>query len=149
MTPEQRAHLRERYERFAALPPEQQQSIRAAFRRFGGLPPEERERLRQQFEQMSPEQRQAFLDGAQAQNRAAMIREFNQSMPADQRQATHAMLRTLSFEQRRAFHRQWRSLPAEQRDAYRRHILDLSPEQRSAELNAAAASLPAVDPAPH
>jgi hypothetical protein len=59
------------------------------------------------------------------------------------------MLRTLSFEQRRAFHRQWRSLPAEQRDAYRRHILDLSPEQRSAELNAAAASLPAVDPAPH
>jgi len=128
MTPDQRAGLRQRYEKFEQLPPEQQQRIRAAFRRFGNLPPGERAHLREQFDQMTPAQREAFLDGATAQHRAAIIREFNQSMPPEERRATHEMLRSLTPGQRRAFHVAWRNLPPAQRDDYRRRVLGMTPE---------------------
>jgi len=114
------------------LPSEQQQRIRGAFHRFDSLPPDERARLRDQFEQMTPAQRESFLDGARAQNRAAMIREFNDSMPPEERRATREMLHSLTPEQRRAFHLAWRSLPPEQREAYRRRLLNMTPQQRGA-----------------
>ena len=105
---------------------------------FGSLPPDERARLREQFEQMTPAQRETFLDGAGAQHRAAMIREFNQSMPPEERRPTHEMLHSLTPAQRRAFHVAWRSLPPEQRDDYRRRVLNMTPEQRDAELGSRA-----------
>jgi len=143
MTPEQRAQVRQRYDKFEQLPPDQQQRIRGAFHRFGSLPPDERARLRDQFEQMTPAQRETFLDGARAENRVAMIREFNQSMPPEERRATREMLHALTPGQRRAFHLAWRSLPSAQRDDYRRRVLDMTPAQRAAELGSAD---PVVEP---
>jgi phosphoserine phosphatase len=132
---DQREKLRERYEKFKQLPPDQQERIRQAFKRFGSLPPDQRQHLREKFNQMSPSEREAFLMGANAQNRAAMLREFLQSIPQDERRETRQTLQGLPMEQRRAFMQTWRGLPQDQRDAYRRRIVRMAPDQRAAELS--------------
>ena len=134
MTPGQRAQVRARYAEFETLPPDQRRRLRAAFRRYGGLPEAEREQLRNRFEQMTPSQRREFLDAAQAQDRAARVRAFFESIPPAQRGPTRDMLRALSFEQRRAFRQHWRRLPPDQRDAWRQSLIAMSPQQRGAEL---------------
>ncbi len=62
MSPQQREQARKGMRRFERMNPEQREQARALFMRMRGMPPEQREQLRQQWKQMTPEQRQRWMD---------------------------------------------------------------------------------------
>ena len=70
---EQRSALRDRWQRFQALPPQQQEAVRQNFHRFQQLPPEQRQQLRQQWRNATPEQRQQMIEHARAQRQKHMM----------------------------------------------------------------------------
>lgn len=63
---EQQERILERYERFRSLPPARQRMLRQNFARFKALPEERRAQIRERWDNMSPAERQAFLDGIRA-----------------------------------------------------------------------------------
>jgi hypothetical protein len=139
LEPEQRARLREAHQRFRALTPEQQQRLRQRFHEFQNLPPEQRMELRRRFEAMSPAERRAFMTGAEAMRRAQRGPGGGRPgpfahLPQAEREATWAMVRSLSPEARMAMRREFESLPPEQRETLRRELIAMSPEQREARL---------------
>jgi len=53
--------LRDRLEKFRALPPDEQKIVRDNFHRFQSLPPEQRRTLRERWQNASPAERQRMV----------------------------------------------------------------------------------------
>jgi hypothetical protein len=56
-TPQQRKQLKQRHQRFEALPPKEQERIRKARKQFRELPAERRQELRRKWDSLPPEER--------------------------------------------------------------------------------------------
>ena len=61
MTPEQRKQARKGMRRFEGMNPRQREEARVLFSRMKELPPEQRRKLREDWKNMTPEQRQAWM----------------------------------------------------------------------------------------
>lgn len=136
LPPEQRERLREAHQRYRALSPEQQQRLQQRFREFQNLPPEQRRELRRRFEAMGPAERRAFLQGAEAMRRSGQARPPGPfaHLPPEAREASWAMVRSLSPEARRALRAEFETLPAEQRELLRQELMAMTPAEREARL---------------
>jgi hypothetical protein len=65
MTPEQRQHARHGLRRWEHLSPDQRTQMRALFEQSRGMTPQQREAFKQRWEQMTPEQRRAWVQAHQ------------------------------------------------------------------------------------
>ena len=66
MTPDQRRHARHGLRRWEHLSPDQRTQMRALFEQSRHMTPEQREAFKQRWEQMTPEQRQAWVKAHRA-----------------------------------------------------------------------------------
>jgi hypothetical protein len=130
LEPERREELSRRYQWFKSLPPERQRELRQTMQRFRHLPPEERRRLRERFASMTPDQREAFLDGVRANRRVEGMQRFWQRFSPEERQQLQAIDRGLSEEQRMLLRHRIRSAPAQQREQLMRDWLAMSDSER-------------------
>jgi hypothetical protein len=62
MSPEQRKQARKGMHRFEGMNPQQREEARVLFEQMKKLSPEQRDRLRQDWQQMTPEQRRAWVE---------------------------------------------------------------------------------------
>jgi len=135
LSAEQRQRLRLRFQRFRALPPEQQARVRAGMQRLRALSPEQRQGLRQRWQQMSPDQRRAFRDGA----RLGVLSERRRWMfqlDADQRQALRTMVDGFSVSQRQQLRQRMLMLDDEGRLTLVKSLLAAAPAERASMLQA-------------
>jgi hypothetical protein len=130
LDPARREELGRRYRWFQDLPPERQRELRQTMQRFRHLPPEERQRLQRRFQNMSPDQRQAFLDGVRASRRVEGMERFWQQFSAEERQQLRAIDRSLSEEQRMLLRHRMRNAPPAQRAQLMREWLVMSEGER-------------------
>lgn len=66
MTPDQRRHARHGLRRWEHLSPDQRTQMRALFEQSRGMTPQQREAFKQRWEQMTPEQRRAWVQAHRA-----------------------------------------------------------------------------------
>ena len=67
MPAEQKQRIRERYQEYQSLPAEQQQRIRKQMQAFQDMPEDQRAQLLQRWQAMSPEERQAVREQMHAE----------------------------------------------------------------------------------
>jgi len=139
MTPDQRARARQRMQRFDQLPNATRKRIREGLERLRELPPEQRERLRQRWEEMTPQQRRAFIAGAVA-GRAAE-RNADPVVPhlrgprlfaRAERLKLRSIVQAMDMEQRKQLRQRMRELDDEGRARLARALIDAAPDERDA-----------------
>lgn len=131
LDPAQRERLRRRYQWFQDQPPERQRQLRQTMQRFRHLPPDERQRLRERFQGMTPEQREAFLEGARASQRAGQMQRFWQRFTPEEREQLRRIDAGLSEEQRLLLRHRVRSAPPAEREGLMRQWLQMSESERA------------------
>ena len=136
MSPEQRAQAQAKMRNFKALPPEQRERMLRTLREFRALPPAQRNQLRREFERrnggfnrrntpFAPQNRWPGANGVP--NAGNRLRD----LPAAERDATIAFIRSLTPEQRAIVRLHFMRLPPNQRDDLRKRLLAMTAAQRA------------------
>lgn len=137
LTPAQRERLRQRFQRFRAMTPAQQARVRAGMQRLRALSPEQRQRLRQRWQQMSPDQRRAFRDGARLGVHSERLGWMLQ-LEDGEREALWALVADLSPVQRQLLRQRMQPLDDAARRTLARRLLAATADEREQLLQAPA-----------
>jgi len=123
LSPDERAAVKERYERFKSLPVEERERLRLRYRKFEKLNPDKRRAMRdrwQLFRSLAPEERRCMIK----------MHKHWQRMPAEHREKIRKRMqmrfRRMPDDRLAEFFRNlsiWRMLPPEeQKEAFQRFI---------------------------
>lgn len=133
MSDDQRARILERFNRFRNLPPEQQRLLRRNFQRFNALPETARRRIRQRWADMTPEQREGFLDRLKTTRSAAPVAAtVREQMAPAQAQWFRRLSRQLNPEARRGLQNQLRNGNPQRWNELERRLREMSEAEREA-----------------
>ena len=141
MSPEQRAQAQAKMRNFKALPAEQRERMLRTLREFRALPPAQRNQLRREFERrngglnrrnapFAPQNR--WPGGGPRNGGAPNAGNRLRDLPAAERDATIAFMRSLTPEQRAIVRSHFMRLPPNQRDDLRKRLLAMTAAQRAA-----------------
>lgn len=155
LSPEEQAQLRENLSQWETLETQHKLALRARFdaweqmdpatreraiqtgAHFSTLPESVQQRWRERFEALPEQQRQSHLFDLSTRAVISLARELFPFIPAQDHNATLAMLRELDETQVAALRSRLARLPPARRDAFRQSLLEMDAEARTAELGAA------------
>ncbi|MEJ5209098.1 DUF3106 domain-containing protein [Denitratimonas sp. CY0512] len=155
LSPEEQAQLRENLSQWETLETQHKLALRARFdaweqmdpatrkraiqtgAHFSTLPESVQQRWRERFDALPAQQRQSHLYDPSTRAVIGLARELFPFIPAQDHNATLAMLRELDEAQVATLRNRLARLPPARRDTFRQSLLDMDAEARAAELGAA------------
>lgn len=132
LPPRQRAARRATRQAWMMLAETERDAIRDAAERYAAADPEQRERWRQAFDAQDLAAQRSWALGPESGRWLQSVRPLFAFVPADEREASLALLGSLEPSAREDLRRLVRRLPPAERESFRRRLLDAAPEARAA-----------------